>query len=507
MKKGIRFCSHNVSLRIFGTLTKQVFLVPVFCLAVSFQTGTTRAELPVTGVPVPALTAFDFAMQHFMEDYGLEGGILAVSKDGCVVYQRGFGYAYNGIDPFPENTPMRLASVEKPLTAAAIRYLIADGVISLSDYVFDVGQPLRWGQRALLDASTRSSTYFPYDGAYGDTLLGDIKVEHLLLHQGGWDRVIAYDPFSTGKTIEIGNATRSTPPGRTNTVRYMMSEPLQFDPNNPVKCDFTATDSCLQTPAPCYCDRYSNYGYMLLSLIIEQETVQGHTDFIRQRVLTPEMWVPSTEIIFGRTFQADQNEREPRYIYGKNCTNVYDPNGPSVSCPYGGFDLESKTGEGNLVASAAPLLTFLDNYQACTWCTNVGIPISSPVNGWKNGGLAGTSTCIRQRDDGINIVVLFNENAGTGGLADDMLDDIETIIDLGGLTWPTACVDGFWVDFNASASGFGGYDDPFHTMDTALAATTDGTKLRIKPGTSNWTGTISERMLLDAPFGAAIIGQ
>jgi hypothetical protein len=245
---------------------------------------------------------------------------------------------------------------------------------------------------------------------------------------------------------------------------------------------------------------------MLLSLIIEQETSQQHTDFIRQRVLTPDMWVPSTEIIFGRTFRADQNQREPKYIGGASCTNVYYPAG-RVPCPYGSFDLEQKTGEGNLVASAAPLLTFLDNYRACTWCNDVGMPISSPVNDWKNGGFEGTSTFIRQRSDGINIVVLFNENAGEGGLADDMVDDIETIINLGGLTWPTACVDGFWVDFNASSSGFGGHDDPFHTMDEALAAITDGTKLRIKPGTSNWTGKISTRVRIDAPFGTAIIGQ
>jgi CubicO group peptidase (beta-lactamase class C family) len=508
MKKEIRLVSYNCLFRIFIKLTKQVFLLSVICMAMFFQTGTAKADLPVTGYPVPELVIFDTFMQSYMADNGLEAGILAISKDGCAVYQRGFGYAYNGTDPLPENTPMRLASVEKPHTAAVIRHLVADGVIGLDDFVFDVGQLLRVGQRALLDASTSSSTYWPYNGVYGDHRFGSITVEHLLNHQGGWDRTLAYDPFSTPKTVEIGNLTGSTPPGRINIVRYMMAQPLQFDPGNPPPiCDFNDIDSdgedeCLKTPMPCFCDSYSNYGYMLLSLIIEQEnSPQQHTDVIRQRVLTPEIWVPSTEVIFGRTFLANQNQREPRYVGGTNCTNVYDPYGATVLCPYGSFDMESKTGEGNLVGSAAPLLIFLDNYNAWT-----GAPITSPAGDWKNGGLDGTSTRIQQRTDGFNVVALFPHSGGHG---DEVVPQVYDLIDWAtGIDWDSLkCIDGFWVDFNESSSGFGGHDDPFHTMNETLNATTDGTKLRFKPGTSNWTGTISKRMMLNTPVGTAIIGQ
>jgi hypothetical protein len=243
---------------------------------------------------------------------------------------------------------------------------------------------------------------------------------------------------------------------------------------------------------------------MLLSLIIEQETGEDHTDYIRQRVLTPDMWVPSTEIIFGRTFRSGRLSREPRYEGGSNCTNVYDPHGPKVACPYGSFDMESKTGEGNLVASAAPLLIFLDHYAVSGG--NVGNPITSPRSGCKNGALSGTSTMICQQADSFNVVVLFNKYGDhAGNVASDVYDLIDWAT---GIDWSSLkCIDGFWVDFNASSSGFGGHDDPFHTMNEALAAITDGTKLRFKPGTSNWTGTISTRMLLDAPFGTAIIGQ
>jgi len=40
-----------------------------------------------------------------------------------------------------------------------------------------------------------------------------------------------------------------------------------------------------------------------------------------------------------------------------------------------------------------------------------------------------------------------------------------------------------------------------------MSAITDGTRLRIKPGTSNWSGTISTRTLINAHFCTAIIGQ
>ncbi len=435
------------------------------------------AQLPVAGVPVPELEDFDDAMQDFMAQYDLEGGVLAVSKDGCVVYQRGFGWLSESY-PLPENTLMRLASVEKPLTAAMIRILIDLGHFSLDDHVFDLDQP----DGGILDIE-------PWQDL-GDDGLRDITVENLLRHRGGWDaELIGFDPQFEAIFI-AGEMGIPSPPGRVNTARYMLSQPLQHEPDTEYA--------------------YCNFGYMLLGLIVEQFEGPPHVDAIREHVLTPDMWVPATELIRGRTFRADQSPREPWYICPDcDCVNVYDPDGPSVSCPYGGWDHESFTGHGNLVASAAPLLTFLDNYVVGG--ANIGTPLSAPTNGWHTGAVDGTSTIARQRSDGINVVVLFNQRMPNNDpdLARTMAADIYELIDDPNtpITWPTLCVDGSWLDFDASSSGFGGYDDPFHTMDAALAATAPGVKLRVKPGASNWTGTISMRMRIDAPLGTATIGQ
>jgi CubicO group peptidase (beta-lactamase class C family) len=511
MKKVMRLVSYKCLPEIFAKLAKQAFPVSVLCIVMFFQTGTARAVLPVTGYPVPELAPFDNLMQSYMANLGLNAGILAVSKDGRVVYQRGFGYAYNGTDPLPENTPMRLASVEKPHTAAVIHHLIAYGIISLNDFVFDVGQPSPLGERRLLDAHSPSSTYYPYNGVYGNIgYLGAVRIDDLLNHRGGWDRQLAYDPF--GRLLDIGNATGtypSSPPSRGDIVRYMMSEPMQFDPSNPVACIRDANDKCLKIPTPCYCDPYSNYGYMLLSLIIEQETGQQHTEMIRQLVMTPDIWVPSTEIFLGKDLRSAQNQREPMYIKPGDCINLRDPYNVhppltdlTVPCPYGGILMEVKTGEGNLVGSAAPLMMFMNHYDS--W---FGTALSGPINRHKNGGLAGTSTRIEQRADGFNVVVLFPHS---GDHEAQVASQAYLYIDLlgGSVDWDSLSeIDGFWVDFNASSSGFGGHNDPFHTMDETLSATTDGTKLRFKPGSSSWTGTISKHMMLNAPSGTAIIGQ
>ena len=446
--------------------------------------------LPVSGVPVPELAVFDQEMQDFMSQYDLTAGILAVSRDECVVYQRGFGWRRTSpvYVPLPENTPMRIASVEKPLTAATVRKLVGLGYFNLADRVFDLGQP--GGGILNLD---------PWP-SLGDSRLADITVEHLLLHRGGWDiGVMGYDPQAEAIAIALAMGIPS-PPGRINTARYMLGQPLQYTPGTP-PCDANGD------PPGCYDGyQYSNFGYMLLGLIVEQEAGGLHVDRVRQHVLTPDLWVQASEVFRGRTFMADQSPREPIYATDRTAPNVFDPTGPWVNEAYGGWDHESLAGHGNVVVSAAPLLAYLQRYVVIG--ESIGMPLTgAPGNGGHAGLLTGTSTVATQLSDGTCIVVLFTKRHWgddphyAGAMGNIIVGLLDTV------TWPTSCVDGSWVDFNASFSGYGGHNDPFHTMSAALAATSAGVKLRLKPGTSSWTGSLAARMRMDAPFGMATIGQ
>lgn len=464
----------------------------VLALAAILICHSASAALPVTGMPVNSLASFDQSMQSFMASYSIDAGVLAVSRNGVIIYQRGFGTLYQNPNTYslPENTPFRIASCEKPLTSAAIRMLVADWGLTWNERLFNLGQ----NPPGVLN-------FVPWP-ALGDQNLKNVTVQEAFNHEGGWDESTAAIGDPQFKAIFIANAMGiQSPPGRANTTRYMLGQPLQYppgtlgctDPNgNPILC-------------------YSNFGYMVLGEVIEQWTGMSDWQFVNKYVLTPDMWVPSTEVFFGHSMIL--NAREPAYEGGTGCANVYNPNGPTVQCPYGGWDQDSFLGHGNLVASAAPLLTYMNYYQV-----DVGGGAGTPLNGSAPygfahaGSLDGENSVMFQRSDKINIVVFFNKRLPNDNphLAYTESLNISNLIDAmiaGQAPFPTFAVDGFWTDFTAPAGlEVGGYDEPFRSMNTALASTTDGTKLRFKPGTSTWTGTINKKMLLDSPFGTTRVG-
>lgn len=455
----------------------------VFALAGVSMTPSALALLPKSGKPVPQLSIFDFAMQIFLESTGIEAAVLGVMKDGRIVYLRGFGWRdHTHTTTLPENAMMRLASVTKPVTAAGIRKLIDWGTIDLLDAAFSLGQPTP----GLL-------AYDPFP-SLGDSRLRSITVQHLLTHFGGWDRNADGVPDLTRQEIVIADAMGVfSPPGRINTVRYIMGQPLQVTPGDEY--------------------HYSNIGYLLLGLILEQESGMDYISFIRQHVLTESMWFPATEFELGRTFPADRNPREPWYDEDQIGLNVFYPFTPAfVRRPDGSWDHEARVGQGALIASAVPLLNYLEKYTVNN--PDIGTPLTGRITRKHDGLLAGTNTLAQQRSDGVNYVLLLNKrNLDSGGVAysnqfkasfDVVLDGTEL------LDWPTSTVDGTWFDFSYGGTEEGSYDRPHDSMDDLTQSKIPPySKVRIKDGSTSWTGVIDlPHVLLMAPEGAtAIIGQ
>ena len=152
-------------------------------LTLVLLSGKPATAQPITGVSIPELGSFDTIMQAFMNSNGIVSGVLAVSTNGCVVYQRGFGWleSQDPAIPTPENTPMRVASVEKPITAAAIRRLAIDPSIDLDDAL---GDPVFNGGGAAGFSTQGILSIAPYDGV-GDSRLAIISVGDLVNQQGG----------------------------------------------------------------------------------------------------------------------------------------------------------------------------------------------------------------------------------------------------------------------------------------------------------------------------------
>ncbi|NBC19102.1 MAG: serine hydrolase [Bacteroidetes bacterium] len=435
-------------------------------------------QLPESGRPVPALADFDTEMQNFMDDNAIGAGILGVMYEGRVVYLRGFGHDYNGND-LPENALFRLASCTKPLTAAAIRSLINDGAFNLMDNAFELGQT---------GGGVLNLVPFP---SPGDSRLEDITIQHLLVHQGGWDDDVTDLAFQYWTAAEDMNVTR--PPSREDMMRWSLGQPLQFTPG-------TITD-------------YANIGYHALGRIVEQEAGQSLGTYLRQNILTPNMWVPATELQLGRTFRVDQDPREPLYDSPNTGPNVFEGMEPEeVPTPYGWWHQAGLQSFGGFIASAPTMLAFLQRYHTGVWDNRIGQPITSglPVNSERNhnGILDGLNTLMVQRPDGVNVFIAFNQRGDPQFANTFYSNRLQPLLDGGNITWPETTSDGFWIDTGGTGSGgVGGYHAAFGSFAAALAYVQDGSKLRLFGGTTGWTGTLSKRLLLDAPLGSAVLGE
>ncbi|MEM7163882.1 MAG: serine hydrolase [Planctomycetota bacterium] len=373
--------------------------------------AATFAQLPVSGAAVTELQAFDTAMLDFMNSNGIEAGVLGVMKDGVVVLQRGYGWQDAAhTTPLPASAMMRVASVTKPITASAIRRLVAAGHFSLSDAVFDVGQP---------GGGLLSITPFP---VLGDPRIASITVRNLLDHEGGWDRDLVGD-LTYMEITAAGALGVTSPPSRADLARWILGQPLQHNPGTTYA--------------------YANVGYMFLGLVIEEFAGTSYLQYVHDSVfgILP---VDAADLILGRTLASQQDPREPWYQSTAFCTNVFAP-ATTVNCPYGGWNHEARVSQGRIVAATAPLLYFLQTYY-----------ISGPSIGafrtgtegstWKRnhtGSLSGTNALARQRGDGVNYAVLFNERPSSGtSYASQIRTILDGVIDTQVLTWPSTFLRG-----------------------------------------------------------------
>lgn len=335
------------------------------------------SPLPMTGAAVPDLAGFDAAMQAYMGRRGIRAGTLAVMRGGQVVLQRGYGWRdRDGTEPLPPDAPLRLASVSKPFTAAAVRTLIARGQLSLETRV-----------APRLDLK-------PLAGKRLDPRWQAITVAHLLEHRGGWDRAQSGDPMF--RPIPIARAFGQPGPVTARMiVDYMAGEPLQFDPGAK--------------------SVYSNFGYCALGRLIERVTGQAFEPALRELVLEP-LGLRSVRV--GRSRPADRDPHEPFYSDPGRVPSPWQADrepeqAELVPLPDGGFVIEAMDAHGGLIGSAADVARFFDAYS------NQGEPIAGrTVSGTFFGSLPGTLSLARRRPDGTVIVALFNQRGGPPGSED-----------------------------------------------------------------------------------------
>ncbi len=447
--------------------------------------GPALADPPVQGMPVPELSVFDQMMTDFMDANGIESGLLGIMKDGVIVYQRGFGWKDAAHTQLMRHDAVaRVASVSKPFTAAAIQRLVASGQIDLDDVVFDLGQ--------------QGGGILPYAAFPNlqDNRMGEITVQQILAHSSGLPTNNGSDPMfaeiAIADAFNDAGIPTSYPPGRVKTTRFVLGGTLASDPDAGVVA-------------------YSNFGFQVLGQVVESASGKSHIDYIRQNVLGPLDWMPVSEVVYGRTFEADLDPREPWYDNYEMATNVFNPDGGQVRRPHGSYDHELHFASGAMVVSTTAMLHLAENYyvQAENFGGGQAATYGAATNGVRStrshGGLLfGTEAWIRQRSDGVNFAVIFNKGTIGTTYALQMRDMIDAELDLGTITWPTQGVDGQWVDFSNGAAGDGSFEEAWSDAGDALASAMDEATLNFKAGTSDWTGTISQKVRLRAPQGGVV---
>jgi N-acyl-D-amino-acid deacylase len=375
-------------------------------------------RLPVTGTADARLSSFDEMMRSFTKERKVPGAALAVARNGKLVYARGFGFAdVEKKEAVAPTSLFRIASVSKPITAAAVLHLAEKGRLGLDDRALD------------------HVKYKPHlgPGAKPDPRWKDVTVLQLLRHTGGWDRDNSFDPI--GIPLEIANALGIKPPVRPeHIVRYMMGQPLDFDPGKRYA--------------------YSNLGYLLLGRVIEAVSGRPYETYVREEVLAP---LGIKEARLGKALPEDRAKDEVRYYEPHQRTGpaVVGPHvGETVPLQYGAENFEAFEAHGGWIASVVDLVRFAsafddparcpilkersletmwsrpgglagytrrgrprDVFYGCGWDVRP-VGAKGKANTWHGGYIAASEALLVRRWDGLDWAVLFNTDGGAKSLAD-----------------------------------------------------------------------------------------
>jgi CubicO group peptidase (beta-lactamase class C family) len=397
----------------------------VFIVSTSLASAQDK-KIPVTGVADADLAPFDELMLKFVADNQVPGAALAVAKDGKLVYARGFGHADQQLGlPVQPGLRFRIASISKPITAAAILRLIELGLLKLDDQAFD-----------FLNIALPANA---------DPRLKKITIKHLLQHTAGFDRDKSFDPMF--RPILIAKDQGVKPPaGPMDIIHYMTKHQLDFDPGERYA--------------------YSNFGYCMLGRVIEKATGQTYEAAVQKHVFDP-IGVKHTQL--GHTLSAAKNESH--YFDEKNRTAkaIMGPNfGKPVPLPYGTWYLEAMDAHGGWISSAPDLARFAsafdrqdeckilkagsikmmfarpdglaghtkggkakETYYGCGW--QVRSAGGGKINTWHTGALDGTETILVRRHDGLCWAVLFNTRKSLVGKIDPLVHQAADTVK----HWPT----------------------------------------------------------------------
>ena len=333
----------------------------------------------VTGTPAPALATFDDAMKQVMVRKGVRAAALTIAKNGTSYLSHGYTWAEPGYAITQPNTLFRLASVSKAFTTAAIYTLLQAGTIHPSDKAF----PLLGIQ-----------PFNPQPGMT-DPRYGEITIQNLIDHYGGFDALKSnFDPVFQSRFIAQKMGLNKYPSKRKMASFMMGRVPLVFPPGT----DPHFTDAYGQPRHP-----YSNFGYVVLGLVVEKMAGKSAGDsfieYVKQSVVGP---IGVADVFLGATLMAHRRPNEALAEDPYVVPTALDPNSNGLLPEaYGGFVVETMDSGGGLIGSVPALAQLAHHYAA--W----GQPGPRSL-GARTGSEYGTRTRVGSLDGGIDYAFAFN---------------------------------------------------------------------------------------------------
>lgn len=173
------------------------------------------------------------AMQSAAEDRF--AGALLVAREGRIVFRSAYGLAdRENRTPNMPDTRFRIGSMNKMFTATAVLQLVGQGRI-------DLDSPLG---RYLADYPNQE-------------LASTVTVRHLLTHTGGTGDIFTPEYFERRLNVREPR----------DYLDLYGSRELEFEPGSRFS--------------------YSNYGFILLGVIIESTAVRSYYDYVREHIFLP----------------------------------------------------------------------------------------------------------------------------------------------------------------------------------------------------------------------------
>jgi CubicO group peptidase (beta-lactamase class C family) len=335
-------------------------------------------------------------INSFLHKWSIAGASVAVSKNGKLIFARGFGYADTlaRTEAQPYNQ-FRIASISKLVTAIAVMKLHEAGKLSLDGKVF--------GPDGILND--------PYFSDPKDKRVYDITVEQLLSHEAGWSQRYGDQMFMP--TIVAEKLNMKPPVDTKMIVRFALDKRLQYTPGMG--------------------KAYSNLGYSILGLVIEKVTGMPYEKYCREAILEP---LGIYDMAIAGNLQSEKAPFEVTYYEPSDVVlkpSIYGT-GELVTPRYGGNDIRALGGAGGWIATAPDLMRLVlaidgfqtkpdilsnESIQFMTDISNGFAPVGwkgtvMDGNWWRTGSFPGTAGMLKRQPDGTAWVVLLNSSAWNG---------------------------------------------------------------------------------------------